>query len=141
MAIVQRFSTEFFDARNGGIDIVDREPNMIDTELHRLPLNNGTKAQDGDIQPAVGQVDTVLCGTDLFEAECLFVERSGFFQVVGADRNVFDLSHGFAPYLGISPAKHILIDTKGTQSREGSPRLSFRTKREIFLGSLTFCSG
>jgi hypothetical protein len=43
---------------------------------------------------AVGEINTALADPDLLQAERIFVEGGGFFDVMSADRDMLDLRHG-----------------------------------------------
>ena len=67
--------------------------------LQRLAVLSGLEFQDGDIEMTVGEIDSVLPQADLLQAESVFIERRGFFNVSGSNGNVFDPGHSFSPPL------------------------------------------
>ena len=92
-SVGQRFASEVVDSGDGGVDVVHLETDVIDAEPQGLAVLSGLEFQDRNVEMAVGEVDPVLAQAYLLQAEGLFIESRGFFDVAGSNGNVFDPGH------------------------------------------------
>ena len=96
---------------------------MVDAELHGFAFDHAAKAQDRNVETAVGEINAALADPDLLQAECVFVEGGGFFDVMSADRDMLDLRHGML----LSPRE---------RRRYFCPSTSFRKRQSMILSSV-----
>jgi hypothetical protein len=118
-SVGQWFAPETVDSGDGGVDVVHLETDVIDAEPQRLAVLSGLEFQDGNVEMTIGEIDSVLPQADLLQAEGLFVERRGLFDVSGSNGNVFDPGHGsvlrrFAP--GAVPSVQVVPKVQVVQN-------------------------
>ena len=77
------------------VDIIDLKADMINAQLYGLALDHPAHVEYGDIEVAVGQIDSALADADLFETEGFFIKGRGFFDIESSDRDMLDLGHDF----------------------------------------------
>jgi hypothetical protein len=95
VSLIERLAAESANFLHSGVDIVDLKADMIDAQLHGFAVDHPAHVEYGDIEVAVGQIDSALADADLFETEGFFVKGRGFFDIVSSDRDMLDLRHDF----------------------------------------------
>ena len=79
--------------RQGCLNVVHLEAEMFDADLTGSTLSLRTTLQNGEVDVAIGQKNTVDPQADLFETEHLLVKGGCLFWVCCSNSNVLNPGH------------------------------------------------
>src|SRR2546427_9308239 len=79
--------------RQGSLNVFHLEAEMFDANLTASTLSLRATLQDGEVDVAIGQKNTVVPQADLFETEDLLVKSGCLFWICRPDSNVLNPGH------------------------------------------------